>query len=892
LNQSIPTHAAGTAAPIETRLSAAGVLGGSPHWLAPPAKYEVPPDPPIQYVRERLLTPLRSVARAPVTAIIGPAGSGKTTLMSYWARAGPPQRPLAWLALDSDDNTPEAFWSHMWESLRRGVPGLGLDAASTLRIDWTTIARLATALSDHPDPVVLVLDNAEALKDQAIGATLGFFLQHSGARVHLVVVGRGTGCISLDPNGAAGDIVEIGPADLKCTMRETGDVLRAYGVELIPEEIAALHESTEGWITAVCLHALALRAGSRYPSPKGRQAVVDFLRAEIFEAQPARVRDLLLRTSILDDVDVDLADLLTGRRDARGCLAELTRSQAFVTHVEGSRFRYHRALRSMLTDALLTTHPDLPRRLHDVAAQWYAGQRSMVRAVSHAIQASDWATATRIAIEELGAAWLLTAPEAEGCLDPLYGLPNEPAGSGVELLRAILALTRYDTAQARVAVDRAARRANLIDTPSAVLLGISIVEVILARLAGDVDAAEAAAVRADALCAEMAPGSTTPEVARARSLVLSNVGVARMWAGRLDEAREALERAARSTEPGTEFGAYDALAHLAMLRMYDGQMHQADKDARESLAIAERGGMRPSARSGAANATLAAIALVWNDLPAARRHTAAAISATGSRRDPPTAATLALVRAWAAGARHDGRMVIAATDTARTFLSRHHAAHLITDRIELTALWGHLLVGDREAARGCADRIVDPAEHAVALGYVLEAEGDQERARSALVSVYAHNARPSTLQYAALALGRLAIAEGSLPTAATALRQALDHGRPERRRRAVSDAGDWTRSVLRERADLLREHGWLTQRADAAAGRRLGAESLTDRETEVLQCLADAMSTKDIADTLCLSVNTVKTHLKSIYRKLGTAGRSATARRARELNLVPRGDLG
>jgi LuxR family maltose regulon positive regulatory protein len=286
---------------------------------------------------------------------------------------------------------------------------------------------------------------------------------------------------------------------------------------------------------------------------------------------------------------------------------------------------------------------------------------------------------------------------------------------------------------------------------------------------------------------------------------------------------------------------------------------------------------------------------VWNDLAAAREHAARAIQATGSRQDPPTTVTIALVRAWAACMCHDGRRAVAATETARGHLPRQHAPQLIGDRIELTALWGYLILGDLTAARGCVDRIRDPAERTLGLGYLLEAEGDQARARTALAGVSAHNARPSDLQYAALALGRLALADGDLPAATDALRDALVYGRPERRRRPVSDAGGWTRQLLRNDAALAGQHGWLRPPADAAGTGSVPTpkvEPLTRRELDVLRCLTEALSTKDIAGALYLSVNTVKTHLKSIYRKLGTSGRSATARRARELNLLRDTDQG
>src|SRR5262249_39777096 len=134
-----------------------------------------------------------------------------------------------------------------------------------------------------------------------------------------------------------------------------------------------------------------------------------------------------------------------------------------------------------------------------------------------------------------------------------------------------------------------------------------------------------------------------------------------------------------------------------------------------------------------------------------------------------------------------------------------------------------------------------------------------------------------------------AVAEGDLPAATRALREALELGRAERLRRPFVDAGAWVRQLLRRQPDLAAEHGWLTPQTHRPRPENHPApvvEPVTAREADGLRRLTEALSTEDIAAALYLSVNTVKTHLKSIYRKLGTSDRSATARRARELNLL------
>jgi LuxR family maltose regulon positive regulatory protein len=327
-----------------------------------------------------------------------------------------------------------------------------------------------------------------------------------------------------------------------------------------------------------------------------------------------------------------------------------------------------------------------------------------------------------------------------------------------------------------------------------------------------------------------------------------------------------------------------------MLQLYEGKLHQADKYARESIAVADRGGIPPGSRVGAASVALAAVALIWSDLPAVREHMSRAIVATSSRHDPPTASAIALLRARAANGRLDGRRALAAAESARSNLSRWRPSPVVTDMVEVSALAAHLVIGDVASAKGCLEAISEGAERTLAAGQILAAEGSTAEARQTLSTLTTRNARPSTLQYAALALGKLAFIEGDHPAATQALREALEYGRPEQRRRPFTEAGTWVRQLLRQQPDLAAEHGWLSSQVeirDAGTGVAPVLEPLTDREIEVLHRLAQALSTEDIADALYLSVNTVKTHLKSIYRKLGTSGRSAAARRARELKLLP-----
>jgi LuxR family maltose regulon positive regulatory protein len=835
---------------------------------------------------------------AGLTAVTGPAGSGKTMLASGWARAGMSPGPVAWLTLDDEDNAPGVFWSYVLHALRHGVPGLcrGIQAPTRPHaVGRSVVARLATAFEEHPGSVVLVLDRTELITNPTIAADLDMLVRYSTPALRLVLVGRSVRLLPLQRYRLTGQLSEIGTDDLALTPEEVVEILERHVVKLNDADARALHEGTEGWMTGVCLHALALqphRSGSPgYPHPGGQQAIAEFLRSEVLNALPARALDVLLRTSIAEHVHPDLADRLTGRNDGHSILDELVRANAFVRPLRNSQLRCHPLFRQVLDDELNARHPELVRRLHGHAARWYAEHNLPSEALRHAVKFGDWPYAAALAVTRLGVAWLLTAPDAEPVWSILADLPETESGALVDVLRSVLALVRFDTVAAQTAVERAETTAALEPEAQSISLRMDTctVRVILARMSGDVNSAERGAAEFDRLWSRL-PVEDLPDQAGNRALILASLGAMQFWAGRFPEARATLGRTVVTNEPGTEYGVHDALAHLALLEVYEGRLRRADRYARESLAVAERAGLCPSRRVGAANAALAAAALLRSDLPAVREHLSRVIVAASYIHDPPTATAVALLRARIAIGRLDGRRALAAIEAARTNATRWHGSTVVRDMIETAAAGAHLALGDHVSARVCLDSVSDQPERTLTLGMLHLMDGDREGARKALSTLPARGARTTILLHASLALGRIAFAEGDRSAAVEALGRALHYGRPEQMRLPFIETGPWARQLLRQQPDLFAEHSWLspgTGSMERATGGSPVVEPLTERETEVLGRLAEAMSTEDIANALYLSVNTVKTHLKSIYRKLGTSGRSAAAQRARELNLLP-----
>ncbi len=333
------------------------------------AKTAVPASPPVHLRRQRLHDLLTSGSHGPLTAITAPAGYGKTVLVASWIREEPPERPVAWLSLDPWDNHPATFWSSILDALRGHLPhARQLDPFPDRRL----MVSLASELCELAGPVVLALDNTGVITDPVLVSDFQVFLRYSAPGLRLVAMGRRDRLLAPHLYRLTGELTEIGTGALALTLDETAELLDRYGLRCGDEETADLHAETEGWMTGVCLHAIALR--NRHlapPRPAARRAVSEYLRDQALYRQSPLAQSLLLSTCLLDEVEPALADRITGRHDARAILDELVQEHAFVDLVDDQRYRYHPLFRSALEDEASTRYPGLLRRLHSGAAAWF-----------------------------------------------------------------------------------------------------------------------------------------------------------------------------------------------------------------------------------------------------------------------------------------------------------------------------------------------------------------------------------------------------------------------------------------------------------------------------------------------------------------------------------------
>ena len=341
-----------------------------------------------------------------MTEVSAPAGSGKTLLLRSWIAGAGLAGRAAWVPVQGEERDPQRFWLSVFGALRDTAAGSALVRPLTAAPDldgWAVIERLLTDLGGLADRVWLVIDDVHELRSDDGLRQLELLVMRGPPELRLVLVTRHDLRLGLHRLRLEGELTEIRGADLRFTRGEAGALFEAAGIPLPDPALGLLYERTEGWAAGLRLAALSL-AG--HPDP-GRFAaefsgsertVAEYLLAEVLDRQPGPVRRLLLRTSVLDRVNGELADLLTGGSDGERLLQQLERAGAFVTALDARRswFRYHQLFAELLQLELRGSAPAEVPALHAAAAGWYADHGYLVEAVRHAQAAGDWALAARV----------------------------------------------------------------------------------------------------------------------------------------------------------------------------------------------------------------------------------------------------------------------------------------------------------------------------------------------------------------------------------------------------------------------------------------------------------------------------------------------------------------
>jgi LuxR family transcriptional regulator, maltose regulon positive regulatory protein len=867
------------------------------------SKFEIPDRPPFVVARPRLLDRLNGHSDVPLTMVVGPPGSGKTQLVASWVTDATLPGAVAWITLENDDQGCP-IWTYIIEALRHAGLEISAPLATSMiptSVDRSFLVRLAADLTGLKEPVLLVLDGVSDLPGTEWAAELEFVLRHSSPLLRLVLIGRWDPPLPLHRYRLAGRLTEIRGADLAFTADEAAQLLSLHGVQLSPAKLSSLLEHTEGWAAGLRLFAMALQdrrdADSVVDTITGNEATIaEYFVDEVLRVQPAHVRSFLLETSILETFTAELAEAVTGRADAWRILADLERRNAFVQPAAefSAVYRFHRLFAELLGAQLMCAAPERLRELHRRAAAWFAERGQTAEAISHAVKGADWNTAAAIVIEHYAIGRLFLDGRTGRLGTLLQHLPPDRDTPETALVAAALALSD-GSAEGCAQHLRRVRQGSITDTGDygrAVALSDIFLRVMLADAYGTEEQVLSCGSAAEQVFAQAQPDQLAghPELTM---LLMAVKGRAQSRQGAVDAAAVTLTGAIAQTNPSTQFPRIQCLEHLAVIEAYRGRLGHAERLAEEAIDLAERCGVESARRPFTAHVALAWVAMERYDVDAAGHHLRVT-DQRGPDADPLTTAAFALVKSRRLQARGELRGAaklleeIGNGDGRRTprWLGREIA--LARARLMLT-------VGRPDDALLLVRSLPDQDLPGVLVMHAaaLVAGGDAERARELLLPVLGMAGLPSPVAVEAwLVMATVAAHKGDTENARSALGHALRHATPEAQRRAVHQVWAQLRRVLRDDDELTQQHRVLE--GTARGGVRPGipdtglviVEPLSRREMEVLQGIAAMLATEEIAARLFVSINTVKTHVRSILRKLSASRRNEAVRRARALGLI------
>ncbi len=870
--------------------------------------------------RSRLSERLGRGDEAVLTLVSAPAGFGKTTLLTEWL-AGAEGRSIAWVSLDERDNDPVVFWTYLISALQTAVPGVGTGALAVLHEQDASmeevLAGLVNDLDAVPDDVVLVLDDYHVIAARDVHDRMTFLLERLPPNVHLVIATRADPALPLARLRARGELVEVRAADLRFTTAETaGYLAESMGLALTAEHVAALEVRTEGWIAALQLAALSMRgrpdvAGFIAGFAGDDRYVVDYLVEEVLQRQPGDVRDFLLQTSILSRLRGPLCDRVVGRDGGTTMLEGLDRANLFVVPLDDRRhwYRYHHLFADVLRARLLAEQPELLPELHRRAGVWFAQNGEPGEAIRHALAGGDPERAADLVEQAMPAArqnrqettlrhWFRQLPERV-----LRDRPVLRAGyAGAILVHGEVDGVEEHLRDAERWLDAAGPGAD-----DAVVRGVrnqvAVYRAAQARLTGDLEGTVLHASRVLEFAGD--------DEHLVRGSAAGLLGLAHWTSGDLDAAHrwwtESRARLHRAGHHSDTLGVSIALADIDLAR---GRLREAEATFLSGLtATARRSG---SVLRGVADmhVGLSELALEHDELAAAREHlaTSAALGEGAGLPQNRHRSRVATARLRAAEGDLDGAVDLL-DDAERVYVS-----DMFPDVHPISAVRARMWLAQNrvgEAFDWACERGLSPEdglsyirefEHATLARILLaqhEVSGDPACLTQAtgLLERLVHAAQQGKRSGSVIQLSVLQAlacrAGGDVPRALAALERAIALAEPEGHVRVFLDEGPVMTSLLVTLAAREGTRPYLRRLVaagpgpDAAAADRQGLVApLSPRELEVLRLLDTDLDGPDIARRLFVSVNTVRTHTKNLYAKLGVNNRRAAVRRGHDLGLL------
>jgi len=867
-------------------------------------KLNIPLARPQLVNRPRLIERLQEGLNYNFVLISAPAGFGKTTLLSEWARQNQPQISTTWLSLDAGDNDPVRFWDYFIAAMKTLQPDIGESTLSLLHSPQPPSTEpmftlLINDISSILGDFVVVLDDYHFVESPQVQDGITYLLEHMPVQMHLVIASRADPPLPLAHFRGKEMMLEIRTDDLRFTLDEVTKLLNELTTpELSSEDIAALNERTEGWAVGLKMAALSI-SGQKDISAfiaaftGSQRYVMDYLMEEVLQKQTQGVRDFLMKTSVLERLSAPLCDAITERQDSQDILLELERGHLFIVPLDESRqwYRYEHLFADLLRHQCETVHgTEQVIALHRQASQWYEDNNRPDEAIHHALLAKDWETSMRLIYarcEELRKrgqfdtllSWLQVIPEE--ILRTHHRLYSQYASY-------LTVVSQFDAAEAALSY-----LANEVHDDADIQGEAAFSLSNIARMRGDfprsIDMAEKA-------LSILPPGNIAM-----RARANWNLGYVLYDSGRFREAEVRLTDAYKLGQQAKDFLATDA----AMMVL--GGIAYFSSRLRRAIDMLERA-LEARGQVGGSSRVLLSLSRVFyelNDLEKAAEDARLSIERSelggiveGRLMPYFFQARIHLARGDEAGAvaamakmdetsRHPTVSVAAraAHAACRTLFS------IRQNDLEAATEWGRKLAEYPD--------ILHLQYHYI-LARLLIAQGKKDEAAEysrdlyeRLVKVEAHG----------LAIGARvcqALAADTEEAALEFLTDALIKGEPEGFIRSFVDEGKLITPLLekalsmgvtpeytRKLIDIIETE----ERQKLKMKKVEGAPSLyhallSERELEVLRLMAEGMSNQRIADRLIISLGTTKNHVHNILEKLNAEGRTQAVAQARELELI------
>jgi len=874
-------------------------------------KFRPPTLPPILVTRPRLTNNINT----PIIFITAPAGFGKSTMLNAWRQEC--DTPVAWAALDSDDDHLLRFWSTVIMALQSVRPGLGqrlmpfLQRSSSIT-PADIVARVIDELGCTEEDCFctsLVLDDFHHIRNADVHDSVQIFLEHLPPNVQLIIAGRTRPPLALGCLRATGSVTELELEDLRFTLPEGIAFLQKHIVDepLAYGDMEALVNRTGGWVVGLKLAVLALNK-----QPDRRQVIDTFSGAHIFlreyfmetalHRRSDALQDFLLKTSILKQLNGALCDAVTGRTDGAEMLANLWQENMFIIRTEEPAwYRYHDLFAEMLRSQAQRQLPDQIAELHRRAAMWYVAQNLSADAVHHLLFIEDWEAAAEV-IEDVGLRELAESGEDSRLLSWVQRLPEtvvqrHPTLLFVYLRLANLALPREEVTRflQRIEQNLTVRSPGDLTQSERVVLG-------------EVRRIKGVLLNKGRAVARLSPGNVPdPRWELLDALLITetfNVPKTESVGARVCEIYD------QARAEGNLFAVIFAGTDLSNRALVRGELRQCEKIAYQVLqqALTQYGRLPETA--SIALSLLSQVCLARNELAQAYQllDRAQLIDPNPTSSNMPV--TMAMIRARLQSAEGEHAEAISTIQAARTLQT-----------LRPSGSWG-----DRDLAAYEARFCARQGDWQAARQLLRESETEERHALSELVQAEIRLARQQpdvaemiltrfVAQYpdgfpnessldARVMLAQSLFAQHKMNQARRALTEAVQLAAPEGFIRPFLDYGRQlvpllalmlhTQNLSAEAegfvGELMQCFGHDRHCSDLLPEENLQslvkAASITKREQDVLRALGEGLSNQEIATTLCVSIGTVKTHLSNIFDKLGVCSRVQAVVEARALKLI------